>query len=164
MTDMPIWLPPMLTLGGTWEEIFSTLYAVFDRDFKKARPKFQACLVRWDDKVLPGQKYEEGFWHLISKEEKDTGDRLPEFRRAERLPWCAPIISHSQESAVTVFDYMEGRGQVRTYVWLKDWDYCIIIQMVGKSTRKVAMLITAFYVTGPSQKRSLQVKVDKKVA
>lgn len=163
MTDMPVWLPPMLRLAGTWQEISSTLYAVFDRDFKKARPKFQACPVRWDERVLPGQNYEEGFWHLISKEEKDTGDRLPEFRRAERLPWCAPTITHSQESTVMVFDYMEGRGQVRTYVWLKDWDYCIIIQMVGRS-RKVAMLITAFYVTGPSQKRSLQVKFDKKVA
>ena len=156
------WLPPMLTLSGTWEEIVSSLYAMFEKDFKQTKPKFQIYVIWWDQRVLAGQYYEEGFWHLISRDDKSTGERLPDFCRAERLPWCAPTIVHSDDSAVIVWDYREGRGQLRTYLWLEDGDYCIILEKLKQPTQPAAMLITAFHVDGPSQKRSLRNKLAKK--
>lgn len=158
------WLPPILTLSGTWGEIVSSLYAIFEKDFKKGKPKFQHYVVWWDQRVLYGQRYKEGFWHLISTDDKNTGERIPDFRRAERLPWCAPTITNSDDSAVKVWDYREGRGQLRTYVWLEDGDYCIILEKLKRPTQPAVMLITAFYVDGPSRRRSLQNKLAKEEA
>jgi hypothetical protein len=156
------WLPPMLTLSGTWEEIVSSLYVIFEKDFKQAKPKFQHYVIWWDQRVLAGQYYEEGFWHLISRDDESTGERLPDFRRAERLPWCAPTIVHSDDSAVIVWDYREGRGQLHTYLWLEDRDYCIILKKLKRVAQPVAMLMTAFHVDGPSRRRSLRSKLARR--
>lgn len=156
------WLPPILTLSGTWEEIVSGLYAIFEKDFKQAKPKFQHYMVWWNQRVLSGLCYEEGFWHLISRDERSTDERIPDFRRAERLPWCAPIITNSHDSAVKVWDYLESKGQLRTYVWLEDGDYCIILEKLKRPVQPAAMLITAFHVDGPSRKRSLRNKLVKR--
>lgn len=156
------WLPPMLTLSGTWEEIVSSLYAIFEEDFKQAKPKFQHYAVWWDQRVLAGQVYEEGFWHLISRDDKSTGERVPDFRRAERLPWCAPTITHSDDNAIKVWDYRESSGQLRTYVWLEDRDYCIILEKLKRLALPAAMLITAFHVDGPSRRKSLRNKLARR--
>jgi len=163
MTTVPDWLPPMLTLSGTWDKIVSSLYAIFERDFKQGKPKFQHYMVWWDQKVLSGQHYEEGFWHLISRDDKSSGERIPDFRRAERLPWCAPVITRSNDSAINVWDYQESRGEIRTYVWLENWDYCVILEKLRQHVQAVAMLVTAFHVDGPSQRRSLRNKFAKRV-
>jgi hypothetical protein len=163
MTGGPQWLPPMLTLSGTWDRIVSDLFGIFDRDFKQGKPKFQQYMVRWDQRIPPGQRFEEGFWHLISRDDKNSGERLPDFRRAERLPWCAPVIINSDDNSLKVWDYQEGRGQIHTYIWLSNQDYCVILKKLTPSTRAAAMLITAFHVDGPSQRRSLQTKLGKKV-
>jgi len=155
-------LPPMLTLSGTWEEIVSSLYTIFEKDFKQAKPKFQHYVIWWDQRVSAGQYYEESFWHLISRDDISTGERLPDFRRAERLPWCAPTIVHSDDSAVNVWDYREGKGQLHTYLWLEDRDYCIILRKLKRVAQPVAMLITAFHVDGLSRKRSLRSKLERR--
>lgn len=155
------WLPPILSLSGTWEQIVSTLYSIFEKDFKRARPSFQDHKVLWDRRILPNQSYEEGFYHLISIDDQSTGERIPDFRRAERLPWCAPTITHSNDNAVKVWDYLEGKGQIRTYVWLEEGDYCIVLEKLKIQVRKRAMLITAFYVDGPSRRRNLRNKLAK---
>jgi len=156
------WLPPILTLSGTWEEIVSSLYAIFEKDFKQAKPKFQHYVVWWDQRILFSQCYEEGFWHLISRDDKSIGERLPDFRRAERLPWCAPTVVHSDEGAVIAWDYREGSGQLHTYLWLEDGDYCIILKKLKRVAPPVAMLITAFHVDGPSRRRSLRSKLARR--
>jgi hypothetical protein len=163
MIGKPDWLPPMLKLSGTWEEIVSSLYAIFDKDFKQGKPRFQDYIVWWDQRILNDQYYEEGFWHLISRDDKNTGQRIPDFRRAERLPWCAPTITHSYDNTVKVWNYQEGEGKIRTYLWLEEYDYCIIIEKRKNVAKKVAMLITAFYVDGPSRKRNLRNKLARKV-
>lgn len=159
------WLPPILSLSGRpWKEIISLLYVVFERDFKQGRPKFQKYPVWWNRKVEHEGCYEEGFWHLISIEDKSTGERLIEFRRAERLPWCSPTIVHSDDDAVKVWDYMEGSGKIHTYVWLEEGDYCIVLEKIKRKATKAVMLLTAFYVDGPSRRRNLQKKLDEKEA
>jgi hypothetical protein len=162
MTQNHDWLPPMLALSGTWDKIVSDLYGIFEKDFKQGKPKFQHYMVWWDQRVLSGQRFEEGFWHLITRDDKDTGERIPDFRRAERLPWCAPVIINSDDSSINVWDYQESRRQIRTYVWLTDKDYCVILERLRRHTQAVAMLVTAFHVDGPSQRRSLRVKLEKK--
>lgn len=163
MTEKPHWLPAMLDLTDkAKEESLPILYEVFTRDLKKNRPSFHGLPVWWNRRVLPGQRYEEGFWHLISKEGQDTVNRRLDLPRAERLPWCKPTITYPDENPVKVWDYLERRHRLRTYVWLENWDYCIVLERRDQSGNQVAWLITAFHVDGPSRRRNLRRKFDRR--
>ncbi len=158
MTKPPDWLPQMLSLQGEWESILKLLYSVFEADFRNDHPKFQGKRLQWDR--IPDDKYgyEEGFWHLVTRDDKTTGARLPDFRRAERLPWCRPTIDHSDDAMVKVWDYREKGKKIRTYLWLDLWDYCIVME----KRKKVVALITAFYIDGDSKRRNLSRKLANK--
>jgi hypothetical protein len=178
MIDLPVWLPEMLELDGAWAEvILPQLYYIFESDFKNTRQRFQGLPVWWDRTCLDGECYEEGFWHLIAredkkekrkdwkretKEDKERPPRFPDFRRAERLPWCGPTITNSHQGAVCVWNYREDKGRVRTYVWLHELDYVVILERKRKRLGEIAWLVTAFHVDGDSTRRSLRKKYEKR--
>ncbi len=157
MMGKPDWLPDMVPVSGEWDKILARLYAIFDVDFKKCRPFLHKMPVWWDQRIEKGDKYEEGFWHLISRDDWQTKERLFDPRRAERMPWCCPILLHAGDAAVKLWDYQEGK-RVRTYVWLEDHDYVIVLEKRRQNRGEVAFLITAYYVDGPSTKRSFERK------
>jgi hypothetical protein len=161
MSAPPGWLPPMVSVDGTKEEIFARLYKIFERDFKAVTRTFRGMEVIWDSCVLPGDLYEEGFWHLVTKDYSTTKDRLFDPRRSERLPWCGPVISNENDPCMKVWDYREGSGRVRTYIWLEPFDYTVILE---RKKVKVTYLVTAFYVEGSSTKRSLQKKYKNRLS
>jgi len=158
----PDWLPPMISVNGEWNEVLPCLYEIFERDFKQTQRAFIGLPVWWDRRILEGESYEEGFWHLISKIEWNTGERLFDPRRAERLPWCGPTISHANDDCVKVWDFREATGRLRTYVWLEDWNYVIVLEQRKQRKGRIAFLITAFYVDGDSKRRNLQSKFNKR--
>jgi hypothetical protein len=158
------WLPETITVDGEWQGILFRLYRIFECDFKDTRRVFQALPVRWDTSILPGERYEEGFWHLITRDNHKTRERLFEPKRAERLPWCGPTITNSHHEAVKVWDYNEGKKRVRTYIWLDTRDYAIILERRQTRKRRIAFLITAFHVDGPSRRRSLLRKYENRLS
>jgi len=157
---MITWLPSMVSVEGTWFEMVSRLYGVFVSDIKEGRPCFETREVWWDRRILPGENYEEGFWHLITRTEHDSAERLLDNRRAERLPWCGPTIDNSDDVALRVWDYEEGTRKVRTYLWLEEFDYVIILEKQTKGFRSVAFLVTAFHVDGESRRQALRRKYN----
>lgn len=156
----PSWLPETIPVGGEWHAVLKRLYAVFEADFKRQNRRYEGLKIVWDDRVLPGESYEEGFWHLITRYDRDQGERLVDTRRAERLPWCAPTIDHADDSAVTTWDHRE-RGGVRTYLWLREFDYVIVLQK--RPRKRIAVLVTAFHVTGASSRRGLEHKYERRL-
>lgn len=160
----PSWLPEIVSVNGEWNDVVTRLYAIFDSDIKRGNRNFRGLPVWWDRRILPDQKYEEGFWHLISKDYCNAADRLFDPRRAERLPWCGPTITNSHDPVVTVWDYRETSGRVRTYVWLENWDYLIILEKRQQRRGLIAFLITAYFVEGDSTKRKLRRKLAGKQA
>jgi len=156
----PSWLPPVVDCNGVWREVVAALYAIFMRDFTNGRPSFRGRPIWWDRRRDPGDSYEIGFWHLISRDDLQTGDRLPDFRRAERLPWCRPVLDHEADQAVLVWNADRGGGDVRTYLWLRDLDYVVVLQRralrnrgVGRS---VMFLVTAYHVDGDRTRKQLE--------
>lgn len=164
MMEKPHWLPSIVNVDGEWNDVLSMLYGIFERDIKQAKRFIQGKPVWWNRQILEDGQYEEGFWHLISKDDQKTKERLFDPRRAERLPWCGPTISSSDDSAVKVWDFKEASGRVRTYVWLEDWDYVLILEKRPQKIGEIAFLITAFYVNGDSKKRDLRKKLENKVS
>jgi hypothetical protein len=132
-------------------------------DFKENKKTLHNLHVWWDRRVIDSE-YEEGFWHLISRVDYKRKKRLFDPRRAERLPWCGPTISNADDIAVKVWAYREKNRRLRTYLWLEDWDYTIVLEKRNFRIGDVYFLITAFYVDGQSRRNNLQKKYKKRIA
>ena len=158
------WLPQMVCIDGVWFEAISRLYSIFVTDIKDGRPFFENLELWWDRRILPGESYEECFWHLVTKDDQETGGRLLDNRRAERLPWCGPTICYSTDPAVKVWDYEEAKRRIRTYLWLEDYDYVVVLEKQTRGFREVAFLVTAYHVDGESRRRSLEKKYNARRA
>lgn len=153
----PSWLPPMIACDGRWEDVIKKLYDIFDRDFRRGSPSVRGHRLFWDKRKIDGGAYEEGFWHLITRTEDRSGERNPDFRRAERLPWCRPVIDHESDIAILVWDFDQGRKNTRTHLWLRDHDYVVVVQRRENRQGFVSMfLVTAYHVDGPSSRRKLE--------
>jgi hypothetical protein len=142
----------LLECSGQWERTVSKLYDVFRDDFVRGRPRLRGKRVWWDRRVLPGERYEEGFWHLVSRFDVGSGERLLDFRRAERLCWCRAILDHADEPEITSWDSTVG-AKVRAYLWLEAEDYVVVVE---HRSPDVALLITAYCVDGDSGRRKLR--------
>jgi len=163
MSEKPQWLPEIISMNGNWDEVVQKLYRIFEHDFKKGKLLFNSLPVICSKKIIPGEKYEDIFWHIITKKDKSNGSRLTDFRRAEKLPWCSAIIRNSSDKEVTVWDYIEGSGDIHTYLWLEKFDYVVVLvkRKVGK--RHVCFLVTAYHIEGDSGRRSLRKKYAKRI-
>lgn len=160
----PPWLPGTVSVGGNWGAVLKMLYRIFEHDFKHGACDFQGRAVWWNRSKEEGESYEEGFWHLITKLDQKQNIRLFDPRRAERLPWCVPTIVNSFRPEVRVWDYRETRRTIRTYLWLRDWDYVVILEKRTLSSGiDAAYLITAYHVGGGSTRATLQRKYDARV-
>lgn len=160
---LPGWLPELVDTNGSWDEILSRLYAVFESDFKNGKPRFNGLPVWWDRRRLDGDPHEEGFWHLVTRDDKTTGDRLLDTHRAQRLTWCRAVIGNSNDAEVLVFDYEEGSGRIRTYLWVHQHDYVVILEKVVRKKKAIAyLLVTAFCLDGPSRRQAMQKKYDNR--
>ncbi|MFA5670777.1 MAG: hypothetical protein WC967_16205 [Balneolaceae bacterium] len=163
------WLPPELDLDDkTYTQIIATLYNVFQMDIKCGNLFFCGTKVGY----RPGYKqngmgYEKIFWHLIEKEE-ESGEELIDFPRAKKLPWFKPTIENFQDFRVKVWDNQEAdkKKGIRTYIWLENLDYLIILQrtFLKKNNIEVMNIITTFHIDGPSYRRKVFGKWQKRIA
>jgi hypothetical protein len=173
MSEFPNWLPQRMSVEGSFDEIVSRLYNIFHRDFIQNHPKLDGWDVWYDKKVIPGQMYEEVFWHLIERDQDNQGSRSFDSRRAERLPWCAPVINHSGQPQVKYWICIENRRPI-CYLWLEEFDYVIILEKrilpsktiagVEKPARTIAFLKTAYHIDGESKRRHLRRKYGEKIS
>ncbi|MBI4682784.1 MAG: hypothetical protein HY757_06755 [Nitrospirae bacterium] len=100
------------------------------------------------------------FWHLTSRKDNTTGERLPDLRRSERLPWARPMLDNSDKHEVLGWDYEEDDGAVKTYVWLRDYDYLIVLKKYRDGGRR---LITSFWIEYQNFKDKLKKKYDQRI-
>lgn len=162
MGEKPEWLPDIVSVDGEWNEVLAKLYEIFEKDFNRTKLTFNGKQIWWDRRKLDGF-YEEVFWHLVTKQDSTTGDRLLDNRRAERLNWCVPIICNANDKAVKVWDFKEVSGYVRTYLWPEHFDYVVVLHKSKIRLKKeVYFLITAFHLDGESRRRSLRGKYEKR--
>ncbi len=117
--------------------------------------------VWYERRIIPGEQYEEAFWHLITKKNHYDDDRLFDSKRAERLPWCKPVLENSNDDSV-LFWLQYDRKKPVFYVWLENYDYVIILAKRITKGKEVLFLKTAYYV-GSSTRRKLKRRYDNRV-
>ncbi len=159
----PSWLPDLIPIGTDPEEFIARLYQVFSRDFKRDGCALRGMPVWWDAQFPPGDIFEQGFWHLVSCANKKTKQRELDYRRAQRLSWCSPTIKNADDPAVTAWDYREGSKRVRTYLWLRDYDYVVILEKRQVWLGMVAFIVTAYVVGGRATRDKLRKRYNKRI-
>lgn len=163
----PNWLPEKLNgvATGNAETIIPRLFNIFKTDFIDDPAFFNEYQVDWNRKIEDG--YEEGFWHIISKKQKNRvgkEERLLDCPRAEKLPWGRPLIDNHQDAVFVKFwDYMEKPNEIRTYIWLENYDYVFVLSKRKTAQGPKAFIVTAYHVDGPSKKRNLTHKWQNRV-
>lgn len=134
------------------------LYAIFRRDFVDNPANYHGHNVWFFPEKDRGK--ENIFWHLVERDDKAVGARLPDFRRSERLPWARPMLDNLGQPEVLDWDYEEGDRDIRTYVWLKDFDYLIVMKKYPNGQRR---LITAYYLDYENTRRKLLKKYERRM-
>jgi len=153
----PKWLPTLIDTDGDWDKVLLRLFKVFESDFIKNKFKYNNKRLIWDARILEG-KYPEGFWHITTRKDFITKERLPDYPRAKRLPWCKPTILNSNEPEVRLWEVREDR-KIKVYIWLEAFDYVVILQ----KKEKIYFLITAYHVDGDSNRRLLTRKYNRRI-
>lgn len=140
MTELPVWLPEPInyaSYGGDWSRFLADVYVKFRGDFVETRPTFRGRPVVHDSWLSEGK--EEAFWHVISEADPETGGRVPDLRRCERVPWIRAIIENTRAQQVSVWRNKRRRG-TRTLLWLEALDFLVVLA----ERRRVVVLITAY--------------------
>lgn len=148
--SFPHWLPEMFPVDPWTDSTYDQLYKIFKSDFIENRPTYLGRSIHFFPDKEDGR--EKIFWHLTSRDDKATAQRLPDLRRAERLPWAKPTIENTDKSEILHWDYEEGDGVVKTYIWLKDYDYLVIMKKFPSGDRRI---ITAYWVEYENEKKKL---------
>jgi hypothetical protein len=122
------WLPALMVFndyGGDWERYLEAIYAVFRGDFVASKPAFRGR--RLGLKRYPDYDGKEAtFWHMISEGSVEE-DRIPDFRRCERIRWPRPIIEHDAEPEVLVWTEPRGANDDRIHIYLPDERYLVVL-------------------------------------
>ncbi len=158
MTELPKWLPPIASVNPWTKDTFDNLYSIFKRDFKDTQPVYKGYTV-WFFPEIEDNK-EVIFWHLTHREDRKMGARLPDSPRCERLPWVKSILENPDKPEVLAWDYKEGDGSIRTYLWLKDFDFLVLLKRYRDGRRR---LITSYYVDYPHKRRTLKKKHKNRI-
>lgn len=170
---MPEWLPNMIKVNP-WsdQKTYDELYRVFCRDIRNYDLRYFGNKVRFFYGLEDGK--EKIFWHLTSRQQdkiprrkmkfhktnQDKPERLPDLRRCERLNWIKPIIEHPTDGEVLSWDYEEGNSNIRTYVWIKNFDFVVIMKKMPNGKR---MLITSFYVDKEYKRNDFERKYENRL-
>jgi len=158
MSQPPDWLPAMFPVNPWRENMYDLLYEIFCRDFKRSQASYNSHRIWFFPEMEDGK--EKIFWHLTDREDRRSGQRLPDLNRSARLPWARPMLDHLAATEILAWDYDEGDGTVKTYVWLKHHHYVIIMKRMKDLSRR---LITSFWVEYENTREKMQKKYEARL-
>ncbi|MBN1904884.1 MAG: hypothetical protein JW927_07285 [Deltaproteobacteria bacterium] len=158
------------------DSTYDMLYDIFCRDIRDHDLRY------FDNRVWIFREMEDGrekiFWHLTTRSEKKVKiprrkkkffpseqvyfneDRYPDLRRCERLPWIRALIEQAGDTEILAWDYEEEDLTIKTYLWLKDNDFAVIMK---KFPNGVQRLITSFYIDKSYKRQDLERKYAKRI-
>jgi hypothetical protein len=149
------WLPELLPVNPWTENTYEELYGVFRTNFVGSQPLYRGHHVWFFNEKEDGK--EAIFWHLTDKGR--APDRLPDVNRSARLSWVRPMIENCNDAEVLDWD-VEEEGSIKTYIWLKNHDFVIIMKRMPNGSRR---LLTAHCLDYANMRDKLQKKYDRRL-
>lgn len=150
MSKNTCWIPQLELRDSSesWLVYENRLYEIFRKDFIESHPKFEGKIVQIRRHPIVNDK-EEAFYHVICQDYLKDGNRVPDFRRCERIRWiksfienynCNPKLCNGCEGVkVWVKPYKTNQ---RICLFLEEERYIVVLE----KREKYCLLITAFYI------------------
>ncbi|MDH3974041.1 MAG: hypothetical protein OEV42_07165 [Deltaproteobacteria bacterium] len=157
MDKKEAWLPDLVSFsdyGGDWHKYLDALYKYFKADFIDRKPVYEGRRLGLKRRPM-SQGKEATFWHMIQEGAVEE-DRVPDFRRCERIRWPHPIIENSSNTVIKVWKN-ERKGEDRICLWLESEEYIVILADRGD----YILPWTAYMVDRPHNKRKLQKEYER---
>ncbi|MFW2590666.1 hypothetical protein ACN5PC_01960 [Aliarcobacter butzleri] len=156
-------------------ELFEVLYEYFCEDFIDNKTYLNSNIYinprTYKKDKETGKEID--FWHLTTRENTYTKkegkkfikvkERLPDYRRSERLRWIKKIIENHTIDDIKLFYHQESNEHkdIRLYLWLEDYDFVVILQKLGKSS---SFLVTSFYIDRDGKREEYLKRYDNYIS
>lgn len=133
--------------NNLWNEYQDALYSIFKNDFIDNPPSFEGKQVHVRKHPMEYEK-EEAFFHVTCQDYLKDGERVPDFRRCERIRWVKAFIENYQcdsslcESCEGVKVWSEPyKNNSRVHMLLEEERYIVVVEC----RKSYCLLVTAFY-------------------
>lgn len=157
------WLPKQeyfTDYNQSWYEYEKALYDIFKQDFKDSYPIFEGKKVFIRKEPMENGK-EEAFFHITCQDYMKNQNRVPDFRRCERIRWVRAFIENyncdpskcENCAGVKVWDE-PYKSTSRVHILLEEERYMVVLERRSS----YCILITAFYF---DHEHSLKKKLKK---
>ena len=153
----PAWLPPLIVVNPWTASTFAELSAIYWEHIQTATLSLDGQRV-WYYRDVDESGEEVMFWHLTHREDEFTKVRMPDLPRCAKLGWVAAILANANQPEVTRWDYLESRGVINTYLWLKEHDCLVVLRKYPDGAHR---LVTAHHVD-VGTRRTLSKKSEKR--
>lgn len=155
MTEPLSWLPELVLLSnykGDYAAYLEAVYAYFKLDLVDESVYFQGNRIALK-KHPQFQDKEYVFWHVTSEGNVEE-ERIPDFRRCERIRWIRPIIERADanDSAIKVWKN-QRKGDQRICLWLEQENYLVVL-----AERQGYTLLWTAYLTDRNHTRAKLLK------
>lgn len=118
-------LPAIVPFGGDWSDYVETIYQVYVNSVANAGLSFNGLKISCQYRPESQGKHF-GFWHVIS-EGKDEAERLPDFRRCERITWVAYLIENvGTDADITWWENKRG-SDTHVVIWHETENFVVIL-------------------------------------
>ena len=121
-------LPELIELsqfGGNFKIYLEAVYDIFYNEFVKNKPSFRGARLALKKYPLTDGK-EATFWHMTSEGE-DEENRIPDFRRLERIKWPSFIINNSEHPYLRVWENKRG-NKTNILIMHEHENYVVILR------------------------------------
>lgn len=148
--------PELLLFDGDWGSYVDHVYEVFLETFVQSSVQFLGCRVTAPRRPESQGKHS-SFWHVISEAphpgNRNEEDRIPDFRRCERIRWIAWAIQQAGVGGSEVSWWENTRGRdTHVVIWAEEQDFAVIL---GKR-RDYYVLKTAYCNLKPGRRRAFE--------
>ena len=131
----------------SWQSYQDVLYEIFKRDFIDSHPTFEDKNVNIRRHPMSFGK-EEAFFHTTCQDYLKDGERVPDFRRCERIRWIRAFIEN-YNCDPSRCDDCDGikvwsepyKNTTRVHLLLAEERYMVVLER----RESYCLLITAFY-------------------
>jgi hypothetical protein len=142
-------LPELLTFSGNWPEYVETLYNIYQKQIVQGNLHFLNIPVKTQYRP-PSDGKGFGFWHVIS-EGPEEAERVPDFRRCERIRWIAWAIENVEnDPRISWWKNKRGRN-THIVLWIEEEDFAVIL-----AERKGYYLLKTSYCIEEHRRKSMK--------
>lgn len=145
------WIPDLIYFDdydGDWTAYQEALYLIYKQDFLDSQPIYEGKRVQVRKYPIEFGK-EESFFHITCQDYQKNHDRVPDFRRCERIRWVRKFIENYNCDPTQCED-CEGikvwiechKGKDRVHLLLEEERYIVVLE----KREKYCLLVTAFYI------------------